>query len=136
MLPHCSILDFKASPLDDNRTGTQDGTSFHINLVLENTGYLPTCTSKQGKTRSAMRPIQVELDLPEGATLIQGKPRLNLGHLEGRSNLIGLGQQYAFSSTDNRARVEWVVRAAKPGTIQVKILCPRGGNIKRDLALS
>jgi murein tripeptide amidase MpaA len=133
MLPHCSILDFKASPLDDNRTGTQDGTSFHINLVLENTGYLP---SKQGKTRSAMRPIQVELDLPEGATFIQGKPRLNLGHMEGRSNLIGLGQQYAFSSTDNRARVEWVVRAAKPGTIQVKILCPRGGNIKRDLALS
>ena len=135
MLPHLSILDFKATPLENNHPGTQEGTGYHINLVLENTGYLPTCTSKQGKTRAAMRPTQVELELPDGMALIQGKTRQVINHLEGRSSHTGLGQQYAFSATDNRARLEWVVRAAKPGALRIKITCPRGGNITHELVL-
>ena len=125
MLPHLKVLELKSTPLGDD--------TYHINLVLENTGYLPTYTSQQGKTRNAVRPIRVELELPEGVTLVQGKARLEMGHLAGRSNKFEFTQVEATSPTDNRARAEWVVSAKRKGQLSLNIYCPRGGNIKRKI---
>jgi murein tripeptide amidase MpaA len=128
MLPRLAVLDFTATPLGSN--------AYHLNLVIENDGYLPTYTSQQGKNRSAKRPIQVELELGEGMTLVQGKGRFELDHLEGRSNKTDVSQSSGSSPTDNRARAEWVIQAPVHGKLHLKIHCPRGGCIERDITLS
>jgi len=38
-----------------------------------NTGYLPTYTSEQGKKRKAIRPVRAEIELPEVASLVNGR---------------------------------------------------------------
>jgi murein tripeptide amidase MpaA len=109
--------------------------AFHINLVIENTGYLPTFTSEQGKKRQSARPVWVELELPEGAILVNGKRRTDLGHLQGRSNKLEVTSLWENGVTDNRARLEWVVRAPPGCVIKVHILSDRAGSIHREIIL-
>ncbi len=127
MLPRLSVKELKATPLG--------GDTFHINLVLENNGFLPTSTSQQGKTRAVKRPIQVELALEEGMSLVQGKAKFELDHLEGRSNKFDVTQAGGSSPTDNRTRAEWVVKAPKHGSLSLRITCPRGGNLQLKVDL-
>ncbi len=126
MLPRLSVHTLEATPL-------QDGT-YHLHLVVENTGFFPTFTSKMGKKRGA-RPVWVEVELPEGAQFVQGKRRTELGHLEGRSNKTAL---FAFgvSGTDNRARGQWVIRAPQGGTVRLHVRSDRAGKLQAEVTLS
>ena len=113
-----------------------DGT-YHLNLVVENAGFLPTYTSAQAQKVKAVRPVRAELDLPAGIQLITGKARVELGHLEGRSNKLEKDSALQFSNsvTDNRTRFEWVLKG-KPGTaFTLKVLSERAGSIERELKL-
>jgi hypothetical protein len=108
---------------------------FHLNLVVENDGFLPTFTSQQSKTRRSSRPVRLELEIPTGALMTSGKPREELGHLEGRSNKLDNDAPFGESPTDNRRRIEWVIQAT-PGTkIKLKILSERAGSIQREIIL-
>lgn len=125
MLPHLSIANLEVTALDDQ--------TYHLRLLVENTGYLPTFTSQQGKKRKSVRPVRVDLTLPEEAEILSGKPRHELGHLEGRSNKFSL--TFGTSPTDNRARYEWVVRAPKGEKVQLNVLSERAGVIRKSIEL-
>ena len=110
--------------------------TYRINLVVENTGYLPTYTSKQGQKRRCVRPVRVDLFVPEDSSeIINGKHHQELGHLEGRSNKTSLNATYAGSPTDNRARIEWIIKAPKDTKINIKIQSERAGSLRRDINL-
>ena len=127
LLPHLAVRALETTPLGEGTT--------RINLVVENTGYLPTFTSEQGKKRKAMRPVRVELELPEGARLVSGERKLELGHLQGRSNKLDVATTWADGDTDNRARAEWVVQG-QPGTaLKLHILSERAGALHREVRL-
>lgn len=127
MLPHLEIHTFDVSELEPG--------VFHINLVVENGGFFPTYTSNQGKAKKASRPVRAELELPEGAELLLGKKKTDVGDLEGRSNKVA-AFGFGASSTDNRARLEWVVRTAPGETATLKILSERAGTIAKEFAFS
>jgi murein tripeptide amidase MpaA len=127
ILPHLSIHTLKATKLSENK--------YHLNLVVENTGFLPSYTSQQCKTRHVSRPVRVELDIPEGVVLTSGKRREELGHLEGRSNKLDVTANNADSPTDNRGRLEWVIQASAGTKIRVKVLSERAGSIVGEVDL-
>lgn len=127
MLPHLAVHSLEVTPLA--------GGEYRVNLVVENTGFLPTYTSQQGKKRKAVRPVRYELQLPEGASLVNGKRRGELGHLEGRSENLSVMPIWAASPTTNRARVEWVLRAGPGAAVLLKVLSERAGNIQREINL-
>jgi murein tripeptide amidase MpaA len=127
LLPHLSIFSLEVTKISENK--------FHLNLVVENSGFLPSFTSQQSKSRKSSRPVRVELELPDGAILTNGKRREELGHLEGRSNKLEVVASSADSPTDNRARLEWVIQAAAGTKFTIKILSERAGSIKRDVTL-
>jgi hypothetical protein len=127
LLPHLSIHTLEINRMDSDK--------FHLNLVVENSGFLPSFTSQQSKTRKSCRPVRVELELPEGAVLTSGKLRQELGHLEGRSNKMDLGANYSDSPTDNRARLEWVIQAVSGTKIRLKIMSERAGSISHEAIL-
>ncbi len=127
MLPHLAIFALNVNNISENK--------FHLNLVVENSGFLPSYTSQQCKTRQASRPVRVELTLPDGTVLTSGKHRQDLGHLEGRSNKLDVAAVSADSPTDNRLRLEWVIQAT-PGTkIGVRVLSERAGTLLREVIL-
>ena len=83
---------------------------YHIRAVVENRGFLPTYVSEQAKKLKAVRPVRIEVTLPEGATLRSGKVRTEIGQLEGRSNKMDNGY-WDSSPTDNRAVADgWSTR--------------------------
>ncbi|MCI0521730.1 MAG: carboxypeptidase, partial [Chloroflexi bacterium] len=127
MLPHLEVLALEVTPLGDS--------DYRVNLVVQNTGFLPSYTSQQGKKSLALRPVRLELELPEGVTIKTGKRRLELGHLEGRSNKLEVTSLWADSSTDNRARGEWVLHGPAGASFTVHIRSERAGGLHRTVQL-
>ena len=126
MLPRLSLHTLKATPLGND--------TWHLNLVVENTGYFPTYTNTMSKKRG-IRPVRVELELPEGAEFVQGTQKTELGHLEGRASrggIFGMGG----NGTDNRARAEWVIRAPGQGGVQVNVISERAGTLHTEVPLA
>jgi murein tripeptide amidase MpaA len=126
MLPHLSIYKLEVEKLREK--------VWRLNLVVENSGFLPTYTSQQGKTRQVARPVRVELVLPAGARLLSGKRRSELGHLEGRSNKLSdiiLGS----NPTDNRARSDWVIHSEVGGELVIHVLSERAGKLHQTIKL-
>ena len=128
MLPRLSLHTLETERL----TGEGD---YRLRLVVENSGFLPTYTSAQGRTRNAARPVRAELDLPQGVQLVSGKAKTEFGHLEGRSNRLAVSTMYAASPTDNRAWREWILRGTPGDKIQVHILSDRAGTLHETVVL-
>jgi hypothetical protein len=128
LLPHLVVFHVEVTGLN-NRT-------YNVNLVVENTGFLPSFTSEQGKKRAVIRPVRAELKLPESVELINGDRKQELGHLEGRSNKLDVAANLGSSPTDNRARIEWVLRAEADTKITIHIQSERAGNIDIPLTLA
>lgn len=127
MLPRLHIYTLDVTPL-----GKGD---YRLNLVVENSGFLPTYTSQQGKKRKVVRPVRVELDLPEAVKLVNGKRRVEMGHLEGRSNKLDVTLMWESSPTDNRARLEWVLHTDQEAVVRLNILSERAGAIHHEVKL-
>ena len=127
LLPHLQIHSCSV-----NKVAEQ---TYHINLVIENTGFLPSYTSQQGKKRKTMKPTQVELDFQEGVEIISGERKQISGHLEGRSNKLNVSAHMGSSPTDNRSRVEWIIKAEPNSTITLLITGSRAGNLSHTITI-
>ena len=127
LLPHLQIRSLDVTPLGGER--------FRLVITVENNGFLPSYTSQQAKNRKAARPVRIELDLPDGATLLTGKSRVELNHLEGRSNKLDQFDLWGSAGTDNRARCEWVIQAAPGSLLKLRVLSERAGTLIRQVEL-
>jgi len=127
MLPRLHLHTFKATPLGNGQ--------YHLDFVVENSGFFPTCTSAQGKKKQAVRAVRVELKLPQGAELVNGKHKMELGYLEGRSADLSTTAFGASNPTSHRARAEWVIRAPSGSEIAVEALCERAGKLSASITL-
>ena len=114
-------------------TPVGDGV-YHLLVVVENLGFLPTNGSNQAKKLKAVRPLRVELTLPGGAALVSGKLKQEIGHLEGRSNKLEVSYN-GDSPTDNRGKAEWLIRVPQGGFLTLSAVAERGGTIRRTIAL-
>ncbi len=106
-----------------------------VRLVLENTGWLPTYVSQRALERKAVRPIEVELTLPEGARVVAGEPKQEAGELEGRVHLRSALWWGTDQGTSDRAKLEWVVEAPEGGTLGLEARHERAGVVRREVAL-
>jgi murein tripeptide amidase MpaA len=89
--------------------------TYKVTLVVQNTGWLPSYVSKRALAREVVRPLTVEIALPAGTVLVQGKRRVEAGQLEGRAyKHTGVSFWADANLTDDRQKVEWVVHG-KPG---------------------
>ncbi|HEU5090239.1 MAG TPA: M14 family metallopeptidase [Roseiflexaceae bacterium] len=107
---------------------------YRVRAVLANAGYLPTYTSEQARNRNASRPIEVRLDLPDGASLASGELVQEIGHLEGRANKRALFR--GNFPTDHLKKLEWVVRAPQGGRVRLTAVSQRGGTVRGEAELA
>jgi murein tripeptide amidase MpaA len=127
LLPRLTLHHLEVKPLS--------GGKYHLNLVVENAGFLPTCTSLQGKNRKAVRPVRAELEHPEGVTLVDGRRKVELGHLEGRSNKLDVSAIWTECDTDHRARAEWTLQGQPGASVSVHVYSERAGSLHRQVVL-
>jgi murein tripeptide amidase MpaA len=127
LLPKLHIHTLKTTSLSNG--------NYSLNLVVENSGFLPSYTSQQAKKRTVVRPLLVELELPAKCKLLTGKRRSELGHLEGRSNKLDVTSLGANSPMDNRARLEWTLNAPAGTHITIHITSERAGKLTLEHTL-
>ena len=128
MLPRLGLSTLSVERLSDSG-------DFRIRLVVENSGFMPTFTSDQGRSRRAARPVRAELVLPETVQILSGQEKKELGHLQGRSGRLSVSALYAASPTDNRAWTEWVLRGASGQVVEVHVLSDRAGSLHETVTL-
>jgi murein tripeptide amidase MpaA len=106
-----------------------------VRVVLVNTGWLPTNISQKALDRNAVRPVEVELTLPEGARLVGGETKVNAGQLQGRNmkrNTIGWRTDDA---TNDRTKLEWVIDAPDGGVLEIVARHQRAGVVRTEVQL-
>lgn len=105
--------------------------TWRISIAVRNDGYLPTQVTEQALKRGQVRPVEARLQLAEGAELLAGQERTELGQLDGYG---AGGWRGDGVSGRQRRKVEWVVRfAGEPsGTIEVR--SDRAGKVRLDVA--
>ena len=99
----------------------RDGDVCTLRVRAENKGQLPTGLWTTGRWRSARAStpgVLVELVLPQGARLLAGEPRVELGELCGG----GASQSVA-----------WIVLAAPGSTLRVKASAPWTSPLEREV---
>jgi murein tripeptide amidase MpaA len=117
-------------------SATQVGQgAWHVRLVVHNTGWLPTYVTKKATERATSRGIVAEIELPEGAEVAGGRPRQELGQLEGRAYKPVSPVRHQGDPTDDRCKVEWVVRAPVGTTVKLTARHERAGTVRAELTL-
>jgi len=109
------------------------GGAYRVRLVVENTGWLPTYVTKKALEKK-LRGVVCEIEIPESAKLETGKAREELGQLEGRAYKEAMLDVFS-EGTQERAKVEWVVRAPKGGKVKLTARHERGGTLRLTLDL-
>lgn len=127
LAPRIAWRELQLTPLGDG--------AYHLLAVVENQGFLSTAGANQAIKIKAVRPVRVELTLPKGATLVSGKLKQEIGHLEGRSNKLEVAYN-GVSPTDNRGLAEWLIRAPLGGAVSLCAIAERGGTIRQQVTLT
>ncbi len=109
-----------------------DGT-YRIRLVVHNTGWLPSYATKKAVEKKVVRGLICEIELPEGATLEAGEPREERGQLEGRAYKEAFPG--ADDTTEDRIKVDWVIRAPQKGTVRLVARHDRAGTVRAEVEL-
>ena len=112
-----------------------DGT-WRIRLVVQNTGWLPSYVSKRALERKVVRGVVAEIRLPAGAELATGKRREDIGQLEGKAyKHTGISFWPDYHVTDDRAKIEWIVRGRTGDVVEVVARHERAGTVRASVTL-
>ena len=122
--PRLELYEASAKSLGDG--------AYRVRLVVHNTGWLPTYGTKKAVEKKVVRGVICEIEVPEGATLETGKPREQLDQLEGRAYKHASD---ASDPTEDRVKVEWVVRAPEGGVVKLVARHDRAGVVRAEVAL-
>lgn len=109
--------------------------TYRVRVVVQNTGWLPTYVSKKALERKLTRGVIAELNLPEGAHLETGKTRTDIGQLEGRAYKDATVTVWTADPTDDRAKIEWAIRAAAGTRLEVVVRHDRAGKVSKTVEL-
>ena len=111
------------------------GGAYRIEIAVHNTGWLPTYVSKKALKEKVVRGVVGEIEVPDGATLSSGKPRVVAGQLEGRAYKGSAAGVWSSDPTADRVKFEWVVVAPTGGEAIVTVRHERAGTVRRTVSL-
>ena len=110
--------------------------TWRVRLVVQNTGWLPSYVSKRALERKIVRGVVAEIALPPGGELLAGKRRVEAGQLEGKAyKHTGVSFWPDYNVTDDRVKIEWVVRAAAGARIDLVASHERAGTVRTSVTL-
>ncbi|MFO1338346.1 MAG: M14 family metallopeptidase [Burkholderiaceae bacterium] len=111
--------------------------TWRVRFTVGNAGYLPSYVTKRALERKTARSCVFEIDLPDGATLVGGKRRIEGPQLEGhapKNSLQAFLPEREVSA--DRALAEWTVRAPAGALLTLKARAARAGAVSATLRLA
>jgi len=127
-LPKLELLRTEVRALGDD--------TWRVRFAVANSGYLPAFVSQRALERKVARGVVFELLLPQGCSLVAGRPRMVGPHLSGHASKTSL---QAFlpnrEITADRAVAEWVVRAPRGTRLSMSARADRAGAVHTEVEL-
>jgi murein tripeptide amidase MpaA len=110
--------------------------TWKVRFAVHNTGYLPSYVTKRAQERKVTRGVVYEIELPEGASLLTGKERVEGSQLEGRASRPTL-QAFLPNAdiTGDRGQSEWTIRAPAGARIRLTARHDRAGVVRLEKVL-
>ena len=109
---------------------------WRVRLVVQNTGWLPSYVSKRSLDRKVVRGVMIDIELPSGGELLAGKMRDDIGQLEGKAyKHTGISFWPDYHVTDDRAKIEWLVRGRAGDRIALTARHERAGTVRTEINL-
>lgn len=141
--PHSELAVFTAlaSPLLRERSTRVEAlgdSTWLVEVVVENAGWLPTNVTKRAVDAGVATPMRATLTLPDGASLVHGRPEVELGQLQGRALRTSSIGMFAVANdgTGDRGVARWTVRAPAGTTLEVEVRQPRAGVVRSRVTLA
>jgi murein tripeptide amidase MpaA len=108
-----------------------------VRVAIENDGWLPTNVTEKANEKKLVEPVHARIALPDGATLVSGSERIELGQLAGRSRARAMLEDFGSVTdpTRDRAKAEWVVEATAGARVEITAAHPRAGVVRRIVTL-
>ncbi len=127
LMPIVKIKKINLEKVDEN--------THHVELIVENLGFLPTNGSQQAIKVEAVQKPFVRLKLSKKLKLIAGDKNFNIEHLQGRNKFIPIHTPISASKgkNTNEVRLQWVAQGE--GAINIEIDFQRGGIIKTEIKI-
>jgi murein tripeptide amidase MpaA len=111
--------------------------TWKITVVVQNEGWLPTYVTKRALKRKTTRGVVAEVALAAGLALEAGKLRDDHGQLEGRAyKHTGVSFWPDYNVTDDRMKLEWVVRGPAGQSVDVTVRHERAGTVRAKVDLA
>lgn len=104
LMPKIAATETKVEPLGAN--------VYRVKATVMNTGFLPSM-SEMGRISRQPLPLQIAIELPKDATVIQGTPRKELSVLKGNGG---------------KDEHTWLIHAPTAGSARVKVWSPSVGS--------
>lgn len=98
---------------------------WRVTAWAQNQGYMSTNVTEMALRVKQAKPVVAEIS---GATVVMGKAREEIGHLQGRA-------AGGYMPARNEKRVQWVVTAPAGTKVTVRVSCPRAGQDSREIEL-
>ena len=115
----------------------QSVDTWRVRLIVQNSGWLPSYVSKMALKRKQTRGVLAEVALPDGGELLVGKPREEMGELEGWAyHHTSVSFWPNRKPTADRAYAEWIVRAPAGSRVELVAWHERAGRIKAQATLA
>jgi len=122
-----------------NATATAlGGDAYRVRLVVHNTGWLPTYVTKIAQKNKRSRGVVFEIEVPDGVTLESGQARVEAGELEGRAYKSASPSSWGGwggDVTNDRVKVEWVIRGAPGAQVTLVARHDRAGLVRTVVML-
>ncbi|MFM2120508.1 MAG: hypothetical protein RL722_1976, partial [Pseudomonadota bacterium] len=141
-LPELQLLGTELTPLGEGPAGPDGLASWRLRIAVGNAGYLGSAVSQRAIQRKVVRGLIFELELPEGARYLQGKPRMSGGELSGGPHLAGHAPPSSLQAflpnrevTGDRAVCTWVVQAPAGARLRWKVKADRAGQLAGELVV-
>jgi len=132
------IRAMKTAPKITIQSPTVEGLGsdlYKVSVIVQNTGFLPTYVSEQGKKAGVTKPVKASIELADGGELVLGKAEVELGHLDGRANQYEAPSFYTAYPIQSRAIAEWVVRQ-QGGSVTIRAECTKAGSTSCQIDLA
>ncbi len=125
--PLLDITQVECEPLGED--------TYLVRMVVQNTGWLPTNVTKKAIERKICRGVIGEIELPEGASLATGLPKIESQQLEGRAYKSVAPYGWAADPTLDQTKFEWIVVGRAGQEIKLTARHDRAGVVRTSIQL-
>jgi hypothetical protein len=108
--------------------------AWHIRLVVENDGWLPSNGTERAVQRKVVRPLDFTITAPDGVDVV-GPERIEAGQLTGRAGKLSAAPAAADPTTD-RATADFVVTGPAGAVVRLEAVHERAGVVRAEVTLS